>query len=292
MSNEWNLNYPTDDELIPDLPGEHRERKTNVAAVLEKEHATLGDSNSGGEHKQGSAVAFYLATGSIPALDVEGNALAATDNGRLWLDSTTKIFYALDDYSDPTVAGGWLAMGHLLGDIAINTNKFTVARATGNTVVAGTLGVTGVATVAKGSLLASSDAPTTDAMIANKKYIDDLIAAYVTLSAYTNEDSNGDAMLRSHAYKAQTDGQVTAYNVSGTAQSIKGFVNTTGNPADDSEDASLITGNTAGTATGSGVNGITFLVSKDEYFEIVSAHATHTIRWKSFGALSKPVDQD
>ncbi len=143
MSNEWNLNTPTNDELIPDLPGEHRERKTNVATVLEKEHATLGDGNSGGEHSPGSAVAWYLATGSIPALDVEGNALASTDNGRMWLDSTTKIFYALDDYSDPTVAGGWVAMGHLLGDIAINTDKFTVARATGNTVVGGTLDVTG-----------------------------------------------------------------------------------------------------------------------------------------------------
>jgi len=47
------------------------------------------------------------------------------------------------------------------------------AAITGNATVGGTLGVTGVATVAKGSLLASSDAPTTDAMIANKKYVDD-----------------------------------------------------------------------------------------------------------------------
>ena len=143
MANEWKLTEPTDDELVPDLPSEHRQRKTNTAAVLQKEHATLGDGNSGGEHKPGSAVAWYLATGSIPALDVEGNALASTDNGRLWLDSTTKIFYALDDYNDPTVGNGWVAMGHLLGDIAINTDKFTVARATGNALVAGTLDVAG-----------------------------------------------------------------------------------------------------------------------------------------------------
>ncbi len=156
MTDEWNLNKPTNDELIPDLPGEHRERKTNVAAVLQKEHATLGDGNSGGEHKQGSAVAWYLATGSIPALDVEGNALASTDNGRFWLDSTTKILYNLDDYSDPTVAGGWLALGHLLGDIAINTDKFTVARATGDTVIDGTLDVAGYET-AKGGFLDEDD---------------------------------------------------------------------------------------------------------------------------------------
>jgi len=56
------------------------------------------------------------------------------------------------------------------------------AAITGNATVGGTLGVTGVATVAKGSLLASSDAPTTDAMIANKKYVDDLAIASVATS--------------------------------------------------------------------------------------------------------------
>ena len=38
-----------------------------------------------------------------------------------------------------------------------------------------TLGVTGVATIGDGSLLASSAAPSTDAMIANKKYVDDQV---------------------------------------------------------------------------------------------------------------------
>jgi len=72
-----------------------------------------------------------------------------------------------------TLLAGKDLIGSATSDIAINTDKFTVAGATGNTVIAGTLGVTGVATVAKGSLLASSDAPTTDAMISNKKYVDD-----------------------------------------------------------------------------------------------------------------------
>lgn len=39
----------------------------------------------------------------------------------------------------------------------------------------GTLGVTGVATIGDGSVLASSAAPTTDPMIANKKFVDDSI---------------------------------------------------------------------------------------------------------------------
>ena len=59
------------------------------------------------------------------------------------------------------------------GDFAVNTDKFTVAAATGNTVVAGTFTSTGVATLADSSQMASSAAPTTDADLANKKYVDD-----------------------------------------------------------------------------------------------------------------------
>jgi hypothetical protein len=51
-----------------------------------------------------------------------------------------------------------------------------------------TLGVTGVATLGDGSLLASSAAPSSDAMIANKKYVDDQLGA--STLAFTT-DSNG-----------------------------------------------------------------------------------------------------
>jgi hypothetical protein len=61
------------------------------------------------------------------------------------------------------------------GDVAINTDKFTVAAATGNTAVAGTLGVTGVATLGDSSQMATSAAPTADADLANKKYVDEVV---------------------------------------------------------------------------------------------------------------------
>lgn len=67
------------------------------------------------------------------------------------------------------------------GDFAVNTDKFTVTATSGNTLVAGTLDVTGamevtgVATLGDASLLKTSAAPTTDAMIANMKYVDDSV---------------------------------------------------------------------------------------------------------------------
>ena len=45
--------------------------------------------------------------------------------------------------------------------------------------ISGAKNFTGIATLAKGSLSGSSDAPTTDAMIANKKYVDDEISSAV-----------------------------------------------------------------------------------------------------------------
>lgn len=81
------------------------------------------------------------------------------------------------------------------GNLAVNTDKFTVAAATGNTAVAGTLGVTGVATIGDASLLATSAAPTTDAMIANKLYVDNR-RAYVKISDLkSNGTSGGDFTL-------------------------------------------------------------------------------------------------
>ena len=89
------------------------------------------------------------------------------------------------------------------GNFAVNTNKFTVTAATGNTAIAGTLGVTGVATVAKGSLLASSDAPTTDAMIANKKYVDDQITANAV---------DSDSLCKGWAYVAANGTLLAGFN--------------------------------------------------------------------------------
>jgi len=163
---------------------------------------------------------------------------------------------------------------------------------TGNATIGGTLGVTGVATVAKGSLLASSDAPTTDAMIANKKYVDDQISAalasYVTLSAPTNEDSEGNALLKSHAYLAATDGEVSAFvQMTIASHALRGYVGNTNDPAGaGTKMQEQDMGNTVYH------NSIFLTVAKGEYFEITASSGTPTILWRSRGTLSKPIDQD
>ena len=88
-----------------------------------------------------------------------------------------------------TLLAGKDLIGSGTSDITINTDKFTVAGATGNTVVAGTLGVTGVATLGDTSALATSGAPAADAQIANKKYVDDQDTA-ITDPTYSGGESH------------------------------------------------------------------------------------------------------
>ena len=87
-------------------------------------------------------------------------------------------------------------VGSATSDITINTDKFTVAGATGNTVVGGTLDVTGaaeitgIATLADESITKTTAAPTADAQIANKKYVDDNVgSANYTPTSYAGEES-------------------------------------------------------------------------------------------------------
>lgn len=65
----------------------------------------------------------------------------------------------------------------MTGNVTVNSNKVTIAAATGNTVVAGTLTSTGVATLADASKLATAAAPTDPCDIANMQYVDDAITA-------------------------------------------------------------------------------------------------------------------
>ena len=66
----------------------------------------------------------------------------------------------------------------------------TTLAASGNATVGGTLDVTGVATLGDASLLATSAAPSTDAMIANKKYVDDQVDTQnMTPATYVSGES-------------------------------------------------------------------------------------------------------
>lgn len=80
------------------------------------------------------------------ALQISNAGVASTGT----LASTGNLAINTDKFTVAASSGNTAVAGTLgvTGDLAVNTNKFTVAAASGNTVVAGTLGVTGASTLA------------------------------------------------------------------------------------------------------------------------------------------------
>ena len=113
--------------------------------------------------------------------------------------------------------------------------------------------------------------------------------APLKLSAYTNQDSEGNAILKAHAYLAKSAGFISAQCDLAEGKDLWGFVGLTNDPAG----AGIMVGRAeAGPSSGAAVwKNITFLVAKGEYFEITTDDADDPIiYWKSFGVLKKPVD--
>ena len=89
----WNTASPNpaDDLLISDIPAAIRYVKLNTKTALEREHETLGpDDDGGGEHSNGSAVAYY-GTDAATTDRPDGTTLAdnTIDHGRLLLNTDT-----------------------------------------------------------------------------------------------------------------------------------------------------------------------------------------------------------
>lgn len=175
----WDVTAPDIDQPHGNTYKEIYDLRKGVAIRVNKEHETLATSSAGGVHKQGSARAFFQ--DAAPTTQVDGSAFDSGDLGLLWFDSNSAIdnqFHVLTATtptwtpvsteiiafllaSNRTFAGTLTVTGEstfnnhvnlgagddLIGsstsDIAFNTNKFTVAGATGNTLVAGTLDAQG-----------------------------------------------------------------------------------------------------------------------------------------------------
>jgi len=174
MASSWDTDKPIDHTLNSSWPQEIRNLKDLLKSRLIYQSAE-------------------------PTTRTGGTAFAANDNGSIWIDSDNDQMYILTDYSVPTwtlaytdmaeqmvaATHTWAAsqtlgdgadlIGSATSDITINTDKFTVAGATGNTSIAGTFESTGIATLADASVTKTTGAPTADAQIANKKYVDDQI---------------------------------------------------------------------------------------------------------------------
>lgn len=80
----WDKTLPLDTANVSDLPIEIRDVRAGAELRLAKEHVEFDDVSVGGEHKQGSAVA-YQATSTFPTKRPNGtDNLDTSDTGRLF----------------------------------------------------------------------------------------------------------------------------------------------------------------------------------------------------------------
>lgn len=201
------------------------------SAIAQDHEFSTGGTNSGKHEvitfeEESSAGASSTNEGHLQVIDggsqpemaftsEDGDQLQFTKDGDLFSSDGLVVTEASTFNGSITLGAGDDLIGSATSDIAFNTNKFTVAGATGNTVVAGTLGVAGVATLGDGSLLATSAAPSTDAMIANKLYVDtkeDTIVTQATASLFgarTQNDTTPAAITKTVVYRAECDGILT-----------------------------------------------------------------------------------
>jgi hypothetical protein len=88
----WDEALPADAGLVSLGPIQVRETKLQFSSRMEKEHAVIAASGVGGEHKAGSAFAFYQDETPVLRPDEVTN-LDVNDNGRLWINSTNNLLY-------------------------------------------------------------------------------------------------------------------------------------------------------------------------------------------------------
>lgn len=143
----------------------------NHEVLTMEEESSAGASSTNELHVQ--AIDGGSGQPELAITSEDGNELQMTKDGDLFSSAGLTVTNASTFNGSITLGAGDDLIGSSTSDITINTNKFTVAGDTGNTLVAGTLTVTGVATLGDSSQMATSTAPTSDADLANKKYVDD-----------------------------------------------------------------------------------------------------------------------
>jgi len=218
----YDLTVPDNDVLIGDLPGTIRTTKDQFATRLNKEHTVIvtgtGDSDTGLEHKAGSAKAYIQAAAPVYRPDRgsangegTGVALDTDDAGRFWLDTddTSLYVYNGSDWTQVTLTGGidGTAVALLAGRVAGQTLSGGTVTTTGLTLQAN------AAADASGTILFEGDntaAIDFDSIpLSNAVLGANLVANSKKITGLADAASDGDALAKAAAVIGATELLIT-----------------------------------------------------------------------------------
>lgn len=117
----WDEVDPEDTDFVPVGAQEIRDIRKGVRIRLSKEHDTLATASAGGEHKAGSAKAYYGGAAPTQRPDA-ATALGVSDAGRIWADGTVLKVWT---------GAAWVALTGVTAGIAAAVINQTVAQGTG-----------------------------------------------------------------------------------------------------------------------------------------------------------------
>lgn len=301
----WNKDKPSSSTSLRNSNPEILANWSALETSLDSEH-DFGSSTQTGSHTPGSARCFFQ--DAQPTTQIDGGSFAATDLGSLWFDTNSSPdnqFYVLTA-TTPTwtpvsteiiatllaAARGFASHLSCAGNFSVNVNKFLANGTTGDVYVGGTLDVVGNIDptsyeTTNGGFL-DEDAMGSDAAnkVASQQSIKAYIATQIAGDVPTINDSESNAMLKSHAYLTQTSGFVDVI-ILNTTNAIQFYVGTTNDPLG----AGTLTAQQRSNSASSDSH-INSFVANGKYFEIVSS-SIPTIYWTplvSGGAA--PIDQD
>ncbi|KKM80031.1 hypothetical protein LCGC14_1344010 [marine sediment metagenome] len=193
----WDKDKPAASTSLRNSQPEMLANQSALETALAQDHEFSTGGTNSGKHEvitfeeESAAGASSTNEGHLQVIDggsqpemaftsEDGAQLQFTKDGDLYSSGGLTVVSPSTFNGNVTLGDGDDLLLSTTSDITISGNTFTVAGATGDTVVAGTLTVTGVATLGASSQLASSVSPTTDADIAPKAYVDNVFNAPAT----------------------------------------------------------------------------------------------------------------
>lgn len=116
----WDEADPADSGLVSGGPTQFRDLRIGTRRRIEKEHVAYAAAVAGGEHKNGSAKAYFNGVAPTQRPDA-ATALDANDNGRLWMDAGVMKFYSHPTWSPISTLNAGVPIAVLLHQVAVTT---------------------------------------------------------------------------------------------------------------------------------------------------------------------------